>query len=82
MVGYGNSDDAACKVLAGIAEGGPLMGGRIYHAEPKYYVARDRLTKRILLGSFERPSTDDIEVGFYEHAGGAWRWHSPNSSTK
>lgn len=63
-------------LLSGLCEGGPLGGLPLHHGEPRYYVARDRELKRIRIRNLAYP-TDTYEVGFYEHADGAWRWNSP-----
>ncbi len=63
-------------LLSGLCEGGPLGGLPLHHSEPRYYVARDLVDKRIKIRNLSYP-TDVYEVGFYEYADGAWHWNSP-----
>jgi len=63
-------------LLSGLCEDGPLGGRMLHHGEPRYYVARDRISKRIKIRNLAY-SDDVYEAGFYEYADGVWHWNSP-----
>jgi len=64
-------------LLSGFCEGGPLGGLMLHHGESLYFVARDKVTKRIRIRNLAY-ATEVYEVGHYEYSGGAWHWHSPH----
>lgn len=59
-------------MFSGVLNGGPLKGV-MHHPEPIYVTGQDRSTKRFYVG-WQGGETEDIRVGQYEFANGAWHW--------
>ena len=66
-------------MFSGSLNGGPLKGVMMHHPEPAYVIGQDRLTKHLYVG-WQGGDTQDVRVGQYEYADGAWHWNRPNKA--
>lgn len=65
-------------LLSGICEGGPLGGLPLHHGEPRYHVARSKLSRRIRIRNLPE-ANEEYEVGHYDFDFELkrWDWTSP-----
>jgi hypothetical protein len=66
-----------CVLLRGKCVGGPFSGKYRYDTGTICRIARDRYSKRIIIG-YQGVASVDIEIGHYAYSDGEWIWHSPN----